>query len=81
MLHAVKTLGGLNLTSAAIQPASLTNVVLKLGPKTLGYMSKSASKMATNITNFSEYAHLAELINPDIRFEKDGVDNIIKQKF
>lgn len=80
-LHAVKTLG-LNLTSAAIQPASLANVTLKNGPKTAVYMSKTAAKLAANLTHFNDFSLLAEQINPDIRFEKDGVDNsIVKQSY
>lgn len=78
-LHAVKAIG-LNLTSAAIQADSLSNLMLRVGPKTGLYLSKTAFKISKNISNYNEYVKMAEAINPDIKFEKDGIDNaIIKQ--
>jgi len=80
-LHAVKAIG-LNLTSAAIQADSLTNLLQRVGPKTGLYLMKSAGKIAANLNNYSAYVKLAESINPDIKFEKDGIDNaIVKQSY
>jgi len=80
-LHAVKAIG-LNLTSAAIQVDSLPNLMLRLGPKTGLYLSKTAAKITANLKNYQEYVDLASEINPDIRFEKDGIDSsIIKESY
>lgn len=75
-LHAVKTIG-LNLTSAAIQADSLSNLTLRVGPKSAIYLGKAAAKIAANLSNYAQYVKIAEDINPDIKFEKDGIDNAI----
>lgn len=80
-LHAVKTIG-LNLTSAAIQADSLSNLMLRIGPKTALYLGKSAAKLAGNMSNYNQYVKIASDINPDISFEKDGIDNtIVKESY
>lgn len=80
-LHAVKAIG-LNLTSAAIQADSLTNLMLRVGPKIGVYLAKTAAKMSTNILHYGKYVALAQEINPDIKFEQDGIDNaIIKHSY
>ena len=80
-LHAVKAIG-FNLTSALIQVDSLKNLSLRLGPKTNLYLIKQAKKMSSNLILFEEYTKLAEAINPDIKFEKDGIDSaIIKESY
>jgi len=80
-LHAVKTIG-LNLGSAAIQPTSLANLVVRMGPKTPLYLAAQVGKVLSNITNFSGYVKQMSDINPDIKLEKDGIDNtMIKDSY
>jgi hypothetical protein len=80
-LHAIKSIG-FNVTSAAVQADSLTNLMLRVGPKTGIYLAKTAAKMTSNITNYDKYVQLAQEINPDIKFEQDGIDNsIIKSSY
>lgn len=75
-LHAVKAIG-LNLTSAAIQVDSLPNLMLRVGPKTPIYLAKTAMKIGANLTKYNEFVALAAEINPDIKLEKDGIDNAV----
>ena len=75
-LHAIKAIG-LNLTSAAIQADSLSNVTLRLGPKSAIYLAKTAKKIGTNLNSYGEYLNMAGQINPDIILEKDGIDNSV----
>jgi hypothetical protein len=75
-LHAVMTIG-MNVSSAAIQADSLTNLMTRVGPKAGLYLIKHAKNITANLHNFPEMVKLAEEINPDIRFEKDNIDNAV----
>jgi hypothetical protein len=80
-LHAMKTIG-FNVASAAIQPSSLSNLLLRVGPMTGKYLFTTSAKMMANITKYEKYVALAAEINPDIKFEEDGIDNaIIKNSY
>lgn len=75
-LHAIKAIG-YNLRSAMIQPDSLKNVAIRLGPKATLYLSKAAKRMADNPLLMEHYAMNAAKINPDIAFEQDGIDTAV----
>lgn len=80
-VHAMKTIG-FNVASAAIQPASLSNLILRVGPKTAVYLSTTNAKMMANINNYEHYVKLAAEINPDIQLEQDGIDHaVVKQSY
>lgn len=80
-LHAMKTIG-FNVTSAAIQPSSLTNLLMRVGPETGVYLVKHAMKISMNLAHYDQYVKLAGEINPDIQLEKDGMDNtLIKDSY
>lgn len=75
--HAVSAIG-LNPISALIQPVSLGNVVLR-SPKTTKYLFSQSYKIikaiATDPRIYQAYVDQAAQVNPDIKFEKDGIDH------
>lgn len=78
-LQAVRTIGA-NVTSAAIQADSLSNLMLRVGPKAGVYLGKTAAKMMVNISHYDHYVRLAEEINSDIKLEQDSIDHSITKR-
>lgn len=80
-VHAVKTIG-YNVTSALIQPDALLNLGLRAGPRSLYYVATTAKKLMSDPILYNKYRDIAAQINPDIQFEKDGIDNaVIKDRY
>lgn len=75
-LHAVKAIG-FNFRSAAIQADSMANLIMRTGPSTSIFLAKHAMKMVKNIVHYDKYVEAAAEINPDIKFEQDGIDNAV----
>lgn len=80
-LHAMKVIG-FNPQSAAVQPVSLINLTQRVGPKTGLYLFKAGKKMLSNPSKMKEFYRVAELVNPDLKLDKDGTDNtVIKSSY
>ena len=80
-LHAVMTIG-LNLSSAMIQPESMSHLALRLGPKIIPHLSKSTLTIFQNINDLPDLVKELGKINPDLILEQDNVDNaVIKENF
>ena len=76
--HAVATLG-LNLSSIAMQPISLTTMALRMGPKGTSHILKTAVNLSKNMHMMDEFVNVAVELNRDINFGKDAIDDTLVQ--
>lgn len=77
---AVATLG-FKATSVAMQPLSFGAATLRMGPKGGSYLLKSFGHIIKNVHNYSEIFNDAAAINPDIKFNKDSVDDSLVKSY
>lgn len=83
-LHTVQAVRaiGFNIKSSMIHTASLTTLSMRMGPMTPVYIMKAAQKIISNISHLNNYEDLAGDINPDIKSDKEGIDqSLVKQSY
>ena len=78
--HAVQAIG-YRVGSAMIQVDSLKNIPNRIGPKSMDYIAQTAKKFMDNPVLFEHYGEVAARINPDIKFERDGIDHAILREY